>query len=293
MIVKLLDTAGLYTLRSFLDYIAASEWEVHLPLKPGIVTLLRGLPEPSEPALTFSFKITYKNKKGTTAEKTLQVDEKHMNVEFIYSSIQTTFATKCAHLGVTIDGDEPTDGTLQQCLQQDPGRQVGFSPFKNIDTAIQLVCAGAKLEKDLDFSMEPHTVDEFGAEVDHAYKRIVEMLEPVVSLTGACEATKRIFIDPILVAAARIVKDVTMEVERKIESPDANGPVDYIFKYYDRTICVTEGKHGNQDSGVSQNLAKLTAVREINRKRTHDDISEDEVPLYRIATTYLEWQFIQ
>jgi hypothetical protein len=157
---------------------------------------------------------------------------------------------------------------------------------------MRLVGAGAKLEKDVDYFTEPHTMDEFGAEVDHAHK-CIEMLEPVLSLTGACEATKRIFIDPILVAAALIIKDVAMEVEREIESPDANGPVDYIFKYHDRTICVTEGKYSSQDSGVSQNLAQLTAVREINRKRKHDDINEDEVPLYGIATTYIEWQFIE
>jgi hypothetical protein len=118
MIVKL-DAAGLCTLKSFLDYIENPEWERNLHLKPGLVTLLRGLPEP---ALTFYFKITYKNKKGTTAESELQVDEKHMKVEFIYSSIQTIFTTKCARLGITIDGDELTDGTLQQCLE-DPERQ--------------------------------------------------------------------------------------------------------------------------------------------------------------------------
>lgn len=57
---------------------------------------------------------------------------------------------------------------------------------------------------------------------------------------GACEATKRVYIDPILVAAARIVEGVRILIEREISTPDANGPLDYMFEFEDRIICVTE-----------------------------------------------------
>lgn len=301
--IAALNEAGFYDQSGILSFMDDNpDWQNTIQLKAGFVQLLRGLPKPVEPVLSFSFGISYENKKGTTSEKALQVEEKHMNVDFILSKIQSMFNTKLARLRITIDENELTDETLQQCMEEDLGRQhqisvenlqKGFSSFNNIEEALQLVGKEAKLVKDIEFFTEPHTLNEMGEEIDHAFK-CIEVLEPIVSLTGACEATKRIFIDPILVAAARIVKDVEMDVEREIESPDANGPVDYIFKHDGRTVCVTEGKYEKQDSGVSQNLAQLTAIREMSKKRKFDEISEedDDVPLYGIATTYIEWQFL-
>jgi hypothetical protein len=62
----------------------------------------------------------------------------------------------------------------------------------------------------------------------------IKKLEGVLPVSGGCEATRRVYIDPILVAAARVVKGTTMEIERNIEAPLANGPVDYLFKFQDR-----------------------------------------------------------
>lgn len=44
-------------------------------------------------------------------------------------------------------------------------------------------------------------------------------------------------------------------MEREIESSDANGPVDYIFKYRALICVLTEGKYESQNSDVSQNIA--------------------------------------
>lgn len=264
---------------------------------------LPGLPKPAPPVQTFAFNVSYKNKKGTTSEKTLTVEERHMTCAFIYKEIQGLFNTKLARLYIRVNGDEFTQAKLQELLADSPARQIrlsvvnvqrGFSSFHDIDDAVRLVGPNGKLEKDVDFFAVPHSLDGCNDEVDLAF-RCIQVLEPILSLTGACEATKRIFIDPILVAAARVVKAVQMEVEREVESADANGPVDYIFKYEGRTICVTEGKYASQDSGVSQNLAQLTAVREeTSRKRKASEISDDErfMPIYGIATTYVEWQFL-
>lgn len=298
LVIKL-DNVGVYD-QSFFQ---TPNWEEALELKPGVLQFLRDLPKPVQPVQSFSFNVSYKNKKGTTSEKALRVEEKHMNVDFILSKIKSIFNTKLARLRITLNEDAFTEETLQQCMDGDPGRQhqvsvenlqKGFSSYQDIEEALHLVGKKAKVIKDVDFFTELHSLVGFDDEVGLAFK-CIEVLQPIVSLTGACEATKRIFIDPILVAAARIVKDVEMDVEREIESPDANGPVDYIFKHGGRIICVTEGKYEKQDSGVSQNLAQLTAVREMSRKRKFDDISEeeDDLPLYGIATTYIEWQFLE
>ena len=53
-------------------------------------------------------------------------------------------------------------------------------------------------------------------ELKHALATL-EKLGDVLSISRGCEATRRLYIDPILVAAARIVKGITiMEVERNI-----------------------------------------------------------------------------
>lgn len=112
-------------------------------------------------------------------------------------------------------------------------------------------------------------------------------------------AMRRAYIDPILVAVACIAGEVSMAVECNVESPLANGPVDYLFTCEDQCICVTEGKYNNLDDGVSQNIAQLSAVRYDNnrRKRKHDetrmDVEEDAGFYFGIATTYLSWQFTE
>jgi len=76
-------------------------------------------------------------------------------------------------------------------------------------------------------------------ELEHAITTI-KKLETVLPIPRGCEATRRAYFDPILVAGARIAKGVTMAVERNVEAPLANGPVDYLFKIQDHCIiCVT------------------------------------------------------
>lgn len=268
-----------------------------LTLAIGIVTFLRNLPRP---VLIYSFKVSYKNKKGGASQKQFDVKEENLSLNFIQSKIKSLFSTGVARLRITMNDDEFTEQTLQKLIEL-PQRthllhvenlQRGFSSFHNIKDALRLVGKEAKLVKDVEFFSHPYDLDGCDEEVSLAHKTI-QVISPIVSLTGACEATKRIFIDPILVAAARIVKDIQMDVEHKIESPDADGPVDYIFKHGSRTVCVTEGKYEKQDSGVSQNIAQLVAVRE-SKKRKIDEISvAEDLPLYGIATTYIEWQFLE
>ena len=210
-------------------------------------------------------------------------------------------------MSITINEDDLSEATLHK-FTADSDRthelyvvnlQRDFSSFHNLNDALQLVGRKARVIKDVDFFSTPHNLEGCDEEIDLTHK-VIEVTSPIVSLTGACEATKRIFIDPILVAAARIVKEVEIDVEHKIESPDTVGPVDYIFKLNNRVVCVTEGKYEKQDSGVSQNLAQLVAVREINKKRKFEELNDDDCveevedfPLFGIATTYVEWQFLE
>jgi hypothetical protein len=100
----------------------------------------------------------------------------------------------------------------------------------------------------------------------------------VAPISGGCEATRRMYIDPVLVAAANIVGDVVMKVERHLESPRVCGDVEYLFTNTHvptLTVCVTEGKHDQQEKGVVKNIAQLAAVRDTwIRKQT--EISETE-----------------
>ena len=85
-----------------------------------------------------------------------------------------------------------------------------------------------------------------------------------------------------------------IQVEKVYESKHVWGPVDYVFKFNDQTICVTEGKKDNIDGGVIQNIAQLSAVSD-DRKRKFSRISAEETEeklIYGIATTYLNWSFL-
>ena len=145
---------------------------------------------------------------------------------------------------------------------------------------------------------KPFNVPADNEELNHAVSTL-RKLSQVAPLERCFEATRRLYIDPMLLASARIAGGgVLLEVEKEYESRDVYGTMDYIFKYNGgETICVvTEGKKDQIDRGVVQNIVQLAAVAD-NRKRKISDISDNDAeekkkPIYGIATTYLEWEFL-
>jgi hypothetical protein len=63
-----------------------------------------------------------------------------------------------------------------------------------------------------------------------------------------------------------------------------------LLKLGDTVICVTEGKKDQLELGIAQNMAQLLAVRS-TRKRKRGEISP--LPVFGIATTFVEWVFIR
>lgn len=172
--------------------------------------------------------------------------------------------------------------------------QVGFSSIKTIGAALRLL--GQHGESDaitIDDTAFPKALemDDKNEELVHAMTTI-EKVSGVLDLLFGCEMTRRVYIDPLLIASARVAGNIKLEVERNYQNQDLNGPVDYTFKFGEQTICVTEGKKDNLEAGVVQNLAQLVAVRD-ERKRKFDEISSEQTPIYGIATTYTSWSFLK
>lgn len=92
------------------------------------------------------------------------------------------------------------------------------------------------------------------------------------------EATIRLYIDPVLLASARIVKEIKLFAEKTISGKAATGPVDYIFYFKGKiVVCVTEAKCQKLKEGLAQNIAQIAVAREMHcSKRKLDDISEEE-----------------
>jgi len=249
------------------------------------------------PPATISLKVHF----GKTT-KTFEMEQDEVTIRNIESVVRSEFDIPLAALEFYI-GTKTTPLVEESQLEGATGTipiyfvnlQIGFSKVKSVSDALSMCGKGTEIEteaKDLLQKEKEIAVDD--QELLHALTTL-KKLEDVLPISGGCEATRRVYIDPILVAAARIVKGATMEVERNVAAPRANGPVDYLFKCEDRVICITEGKYNDQDRGVVQNIAQLSAVRDC-RKRKCDEISEDDndlgedAPFYGIATTYLTWQ---
>ncbi|CAB9516603.1 expressed unknown protein [Seminavis robusta] len=182
--------------------------------------------------------------------------------------------------------------------------QDDFSSFTSIKDALHLVDATSddvrlpvsndKFPKPLTEFSEPQ-IEELVHAIDTIRRR-----KEVVPIEQSYEATRRLYIDPILLASARVAggeeKDIKMMVEQVYESEDVNGPIDYVFSFNDVTICVTEGKKDSLDRGIAQNIAQLVAVRDTNtrkRKRKHHEMEKEQQTIFGIATTYVEWSFIR
>ena len=172
--------------------------------------------------------------------------------------------------------------------------RVGFSQITTVKEALQLLGqAGDSIPIDNNIFPSPSDVPAENEELNHAVSTL-RRLNEVVLLPHGCEATRRLYIDPMLLASARIAGDVLIEVEKEYENRDVHGPIDYVFKYKEQTICVTEGKKDQIDRGVVQNVAQLAVVAD-DRKRKISEISPapvEEPTIYGIATTYLNWTFL-
>lgn len=233
------------------------------------------------------------------------MEQNEVTISNIESAVRSDFDIPLAALKFYVGGTKTTLLVKESQLRRGAtntsihvvNAQIGFSQVKSMADALSLCGKGTKVEtKTKDLLPTKKKIEGNNEELVHALATL-KKLEDALPVSMAYEATRRAYIDPILVAAARIVKGITMEVERNIEAPMANGPVDYVFKCDDRVIlCVTEGKYNDQDRVVVQNIAQLSAVQDC-RKRKREEISEDDNDLnpdacfYGIATTYLTWQF--
>jgi hypothetical protein len=173
--------------------------------------------------------------------------------------------------------------------------QVAFSSIKKkIGAALRLLGQHGECDAitiDEAAFPKPLEMDDNNKELVHAMTTI-EKVSGVLDLLFGCEMTRRVYIDPLLIAAARVAGNIKMEVQRNFENQDLNGPVDYTFKFGEHMICVTEGKKDNLEAGVVQNLAQLVAVRH-TRKRKFDEISSEQIPIYGIAMAYTSWSFLK
>ena len=113
------------------------------------------------------------------------------------------------------------------------------------------------------------------------------------------ETTVRELITPVLVAAARIAKDVRLVCEKSIDGSRGNGPVDYVAEYKKFNAVITEAKKDSVDTGLSQNIAQLVSSREdyihnvLGVKLKIDDAAHDisSVPSFGVVSTAEKWIF--
>ena len=113
------------------------------------------------------------------------------------------------------------------------------------------------------------------------------------------ETTVREFITPVLLAAARIAKDIRLECEKTISGSKGNGALDYAAEYKESNVVITEAKKDNVDSGLGQNIAQLVSSREdyvcrvLGFKRKIEDMSPaiSSVPSFGAVSTATCWIF--
>ena len=249
--------------------------------------------------------IDYKKPNSATVNKQANVPMEDWTLERINVIVRGTIKEQVAHLTYTVRGGdtEPilTEDKLKQFVRSGAeslkitahNQQKDFSLYTNLDDALKVFGEGAGIEVIEDvgvhmlftaYSLNPSDESrraEIVEEIQHARKTL-KKLKPIAPLaTHGLEATERLYIDPVLLASARIVQDVKLYVEKKIAGRRVHGPVDYIFTLRDKIICcVTEAKSQELQEGLAQNVAQMGVIREMMRrgtkKRKIQDISEDE-----------------
>ena len=136
--------------------------------------------------------------------------------------------------------------------------------------------------------------------LDDAFREImarIPVFGPVVRTQN--ESTVREFITPILLAAARIAKDIRLECEKTISGSKGSGPVDYVAQYKEFNVVITEAKKDNVDDGISQNIAQLVSSREdyvrkvLGFKRKIEEMTPaiSSVPSFGTVSTARDWIF--
>jgi hypothetical protein len=262
-------------------------------LEDGVYTLSPAM----EPIVTLELSLKKKTKYFSWKKEDLTMASLELFVreKFDIPLARLSFALKDAN-DELLDSDEkldsiPADNTTRVTVIV---TRVGFSSILTVKEALQLLHqTGDSIPISDSVFPGPLQMEENNEELLHAVSTL-QRLHAVAPLPQGCEATRRLYIDPILLAAARVAgPDVLLEVEKEYENRDVWGPIDYVFKHNGETICVTEGKKDQLDRGVVQNIAQLAAVADDRkRKREISEISSEEKPIYGIATTYLNWQFL-
>eukprot|EP00978_Attheya_sp_CCMP212_P003005 scaffold6150_cov51-Attheya_sp.AAC.1 len=170
--------------------------------------------------------------------------------------------------------------------------QLGFSEFISQEKALEYAGVKGKLQTrdaaSLNFPPKLQ-IDDKDPVFLHACEDLKLKHDLYDPLEEGCEYTRREFISSILVLAATKA-GVKLACEEMVEGSGAKGPVDWIAHYQDHGICITEGKNDQIATGIAQNLAQLTALGE--KRGTKRDFKAD-LPLYGVATTYIEWIFIR
>lgn len=167
--------------------------------------------------------------------------------------------------------------------------QIGFSDFSKEEALTYAGIAADDLEYDTNLVHfpDPYNIEDRNLHLIHAIDDLTlkhELYEPIES---GCEYTKREFISPILALSAKIA-GVKLACEEQLEGSKGKGPVDWVVKFHQFNILITEGKKDNLDKGVYQNLAQLTAASETRKRPCPVDI-----PMFGVATTYSGWVFLR
>jgi len=221
-------------------------------------------------------------------------------MDSLEKEVRKLFDIPLAHLAFFLSDDQPLDSEAGLgCIPTNATTKVnvsvtrvGFSSITSVKEALQLLNQeGDSIPIDDTFFPTPFDIAAGNEELDHAVTTLKKLKE-VVPLPHGCEATRRLYIDPMLLASARIAGGVLLEVEKEYENKDVHGPIDYIFKYNGQTIFVTEGKKDQIDRGVVQNIAQLAAVADDRKRKIADISASEEKSIYGIATTYLNWTFL-
>ncbi|KAL7562417.1 hypothetical protein ACA910_020561 [Epithemia clementina (nom. ined.)] len=232
----------------------------------------------------------------------VSLSEEEQTMDHLEQLTRDRFDIPLARLAFTLPNDVPlnNDSKLHAIPPDKPTKlavsvtRVDFSSISTVKDALKLLGqTGDRIPIDDNAFPKPKQIEDGDGELLHAVSTL-QRLHDIVPLPQGCEVTRRLYIDPFLLASARLAGEILIQVEKVYESKDVWGPVDYVFKFGDQTICVTEGKKDNIDGGVIQNVAQLSAVSD-DRKRKFSEISAkegEEKPIYGIATTYLNWSFL-
>jgi hypothetical protein len=118
------------------------------------------------------------------------------------------------------------------------------------------------------------------------------------------EAAKRLFINAVFMAVIECFPaDLIVSVEHLLQGSLGRGPVDYLLKYRNYNIIVTEAKKDDIDGGIAQNVAQLKAASEVSAIKLmisfnfiQDNIRykrKRDAEIYGIVTDSVHWVFLK